>query len=103
MKFIIGVLGLTASLLSFSSPANADCKMDAMSRCYEIEKNRPNSSRGGASDTEFCAAQAIVECTHQPNNQNHGYDDTTADWLKNQNINPSEARAIEDACGSACQ
>ena len=39
-----------------------DCRMRVMQACWAIEKNRPDSSRGGASASEFCAATAVLQC-----------------------------------------
>jgi hypothetical protein len=59
-----------ASVLTFSFsvaivPANAETTQQCQQRyaraCYEIEKNKPDSSRSGVSAAEFCAAAAITD------------------------------------------
>lgn len=90
---------------SLSEYAYADCQMDAMHTCFNIEEGKSNKSRSGLSATEFCAAQAVIKCkqkTEASRIDNQGYDPATAAYLRSQGITPSEARAIEEACGAAC-
>lgn len=50
---------------------------------------------GGTSSTSYDTPRRYDE--------NFGYDKNTASELRRVGIDPSEARAIEEACGSACE
>lgn len=36
-------------------------------------------------------------------NNNYGYSESDAEWLKDAGVSPLEARAFEEACGSDCR
>lgn len=100
---IRGLFILPIFVLLLSAQAFADCHMDSMKSCYSIEKNRPDSSRGGLDATKFCAAEAIIDCKSRQSSHNYGYSDESVRELDSYGVSPAEARAIEKVCGSACK
>lgn len=61
MKKSIIIAATVAALTTGSAPVFADARMDTMRECMAVEQNKPDSSRGGASASEFCAAYAILK------------------------------------------
>lgn len=46
-----------------TAQAQTSCQQDAYNSCRRIEEKRPDSSRGGATASEYCTLVAIEKCT----------------------------------------
>ncbi|ACK84146.1 hypothetical protein [Methylorubrum extorquens] len=57
----IAVFAVLAAALS-PCPVQADCLRDRGLACYATEQKKPDTTRGGISASEFCAASAVIEC-----------------------------------------
>lgn len=53
------------TILATASPADAQttCERRVYSACLSHESGKPDSTRGGVSASEFCAAVAIAQCS----------------------------------------